>query len=102
MNEMVAVAGVIGICVGFGIAAFAVLAMLATQEPASRTRAYGFVLLGFSVAVACTAVYAVARLDDPLPLAAGVPIVAFLLAYSLRLRLASAKALRRSRSHRGN
>jgi peptidoglycan/LPS O-acetylase OafA/YrhL len=98
MNDLLAVSGLIGIAVGLGLAALAVIALVSFRgDSVERTRAYGFVLLGFAVAVACTAVYALARLDDPLPLAVGGPLIVFLLLYAMRLRLASAKALRRSR-----
>jgi hypothetical protein len=94
-------AGVIGAVVGLAIAALAVIAMIINvRDPAQRTRAYGFALVGMSVVSLSGAILLVSRLGDRLPILAGLPPIALLLVVGLILRLAASREFRLYRSYR--
>jgi hypothetical protein len=101
MSDVLATAAIIGAVLGLGMAAIAIIGVIVTvRDPVRRTRAFGFVLMGFSVVAASGAVLLVSRLGDRLPVVAGLPVIGFLLATAFLLRLAASKEFRRYRSSR--
>lgn len=95
MTDVLWTAGIIGAVVGLAIAALAVIAMIVNvRDPAQRTRAYGFALVGMSVVPWSGAILLISRLGERLPVVAGLPPIGLLLVVGLVLRLAASREFR--------
>ncbi|TAL11057.1 MAG: hypothetical protein EPO00_03960 [Chloroflexota bacterium] len=98
---MLGTAGIAGVAVGGSISAAAIGVMIvSTRTPVRLQMAVGFVLVGFSIMTASTAVFLISRLGERLPLLAGIPPIAVLIAVALGLRIAASVEFRRARSSR--
>jgi hypothetical protein len=91
--EFLGAAGLAGMIVGGLIMAVAVIVMLSSlADVTRRLRAYAFVLVGASVTASSSAVFLLSRLGETLPLLAGIPVIGFLVLFSLVLRVAASRA----------
>ena len=83
---------------GVAMSLVALVVIVFVRDPTQRPRALGFVFVGFSIVAVSGAVFLLSRLSNGLPIVAGLPPIALLVAVAVGLRLAASREFRRYRS----